>query len=292
MPHTNIDLHFSDAFGRDHLVQATACDGSGWRVSASLDGCTFTKQCSRWQSVERMVVLLRYRADRPPQGDVPSLRHITAAAVFLIAALFAATAYAQPLAPETPAVQTFTAATRGYVEMHRRLESQVGVIHLNITVAELNRIIQELAVAIRAERPDAKQGDFFTPALAPELRARIDHALAKNGFTADDVREKERRDAIDAGAAVLRVNGTFPWALGTAMFPCVIAALPPLPPELQYRIVGDALVLIDVHASLIVDLLPHALVETTERWGTNPRPVENPAASDAGTASNVTEFGN
>ena len=111
MPHTNIDLHFSDAFGRDHLVHATACDGSGWRVRASVDGCTFTKQCSRWQSVERMVVLLRHRANRPPQGEVPSLRHISAAAVFLIAALFAAPAYAQPVAPETPAVQAFESAT-------------------------------------------------------------------------------------------------------------------------------------------------------------------------------------
>jgi hypothetical protein len=79
------------------------------------------------------------------------------------------------------------------------------------------------------------------------------------------VRASERRDAIDAGAFILRVNGTFPWALGTAVFPCVIAALPPLSPELQYRFVGDALALIDVHASLIVDLLPRALVEMTER---------------------------
>jgi hypothetical protein len=46
------------------------------------------------------------------------------------------------------------------------------------------------------------------------------------------------------------------------MFPCVLEALPTLPPELQYRIVGDTLVLIDVHAGLIVDLLPHALIET------------------------------
>jgi hypothetical protein len=203
------------------------------------------------------------RASRTPQREVPSLRHMSAAAVFFIAAMFAATAHAQPLAPDTPAVQAFASATREYVQMHRRLESQVGAIHLNITVAELNRIIQELAAAIRAERPDAKQGDFFTPALSREFRARIDHALAMNGFTAEDMRANERRDAIDASAAVLRVNGTFPWVLGAAMFPCVIAALPPLPPELQYRFVGDALVLIDVHASLIVDLLPHALVETT-----------------------------
>jgi hypothetical protein len=207
--------------------------------------------------------LLRHRASHPPVSDVPLDRHLTAAAVFLIAAVFAATSYAQPVPPETPAVQAFASATRDYVQMHRRLESQIGAIHLNITVAELNRIIQELAVAIRAERPDAKQGDLFTPALAPELRARIDHALAMNGFTAADVRASEQRDAIDAGAVVLRVKGTFPWALGTAAFPCVIAALPPLPPELRYRFVGDTLVLIDVHASLIVDLLPHALVETT-----------------------------
>jgi hypothetical protein len=147
--------------------------------------------------------------------------------------------------------------------MHRRLESQIGVIHLNITVAELNRIMQELNVAIRVERPDAKQGDFFTPELAQEFRGRINHALKMSGFTAADVRQTEREDGIDASEVVLRVNGTFPWALATAMFPCVIAALPSLPPELQYRIVGDTLFLIDVHASLIVDLLPHALVETT-----------------------------
>lgn len=188
----------------------------------------------------------------------------SATAVFLVAAVTAAAAYAQsPPMAVTPAVQAFESATRDYVQTHRRLERQAGALHLNITAAELNRIIDELAVAIRAERADAKQGDFFTPELAPELRARIYHALAMNGFTADNVRQSERRDAIDVGAAVLRVNGTFPWALGAAMFPCVIAALPPLPPELQYRIVGDALVLIDTHASLIVDLLPHALVETT-----------------------------
>lgn len=47
------------------------------------------------------------------------------------------------------------------------------------------------------------------------------------------------------------------------MFACVIEALPPLPAELQYRIVGDDLVLIDVHASLVVDILPRALLDLT-----------------------------
>jgi hypothetical protein len=44
------------------------------------------------------------------------------------------------------------------------------------------------------------------------------------------------------------------------MTPAVILeALPPLPEELQYRFVGPTLVLLDVHADLVVDILPNAL---------------------------------
>jgi hypothetical protein len=43
------------------------------------------------------------------------------------------------------------------------------------------------------------------------------------------------------------------------MWPCVINALPPLRGELQYRIVGRDLVLVDVHANLVVDILREAL---------------------------------
>jgi hypothetical protein len=189
-------------------------------------------------------------------------RLVAAAIAAMLIAAAAVQAFAQAPDPGRHAVQAFERAVRDYTRMHRRLESEIGTIQLNSTVAELNRIIEELAAAIRAERHDARQGDFFTPVLSTELRARIAGALCDNGFTPGDVRRSEQLEA-DGAAAILRVNGTFPWVLATAMFPCVIAALPPLPPELQYRVVGDALVLIDVHASLIIDLLPHALAGTT-----------------------------
>ena len=60
-------------------------------------------------------------------------------------------------------------------------------------------------------------------------------------------------------AAWPAVNGRFPWMRGAAMWPCIIDALPPLPDELQYRIVGRDLVLVDVHANLVVDILREAL---------------------------------
>jgi hypothetical protein len=182
------------------------------------------------------------------------------AILFAVSAVFA---YAQGGASD-PA-RAFMAATRDYAQMHRHLERQIGPIEITTSIDEINRIIQQLAAAIRVERPDAKQGDFFTPALAPELRVRINEALLADDFTADDVIRAGRVDGIDYQRVALRVNGTFPWILGTAMFPCVIQALPELPPELQYRIVGTDLVLIDIHASLIVDILPSALGWQTER---------------------------
>jgi len=162
-------------------------------------------------------------------------------------------------------VRAFMAATRDYAQMHRRLEQQIGPIEITTSIDQINRIIQQLAAAIRAERPDAKQGDFFTPALARELRKSISDALLADDLTADDVITAGRAHGIDYDRVALRVNATFPWVLGTAMFPCVIEALPELPPELQYRIVGTDLILIDVHASLIVDILPSALAWATER---------------------------
>jgi hypothetical protein len=172
-------------------------------------------------------------------------------------------AFAQPVAPAPQAVTVFESSTRDYAVMHRRLESQIGSIEFGTPIPEINRIIRELATAIRMERRDALQGDLFTPALAPVLRARIQDALLEHGLTADDVRADSRVAGIDYERVRLQVNDTFPWLLSATMFPCLIEALPTLPSELQYRMVDDALVLIDVHASLVVDVLPRALADLT-----------------------------
>jgi hypothetical protein len=45
--------------------------------------------------------------------------------------------------------------------------------------------------------------------------------------------------------------------------PQLLQVLPPLPVELQYRIIGRDLVLWDHHADLIVDFLPGAFINET-----------------------------
>ena len=194
---------------------------------------------------------------------MPALLRLVVAVPFMV--LMTAAAFAQSREPAIQPINAFENATQDYVLMHRRLERQIGSIEFGTPVAEINRIMHELAAAIRAERAGAKQGDVFAPLIGSLLRARIHDALLEHRYTADEVRAAGRVDGVDYGRVRLQVNDTFPWVLAVAMFPCVIEALPPLPPELQYRIVGDDLVLIDVHASLIVDILPHALIDLTPR---------------------------
>ena len=176
----------------------------------------------------------------------------------------AAVPFAQPI-PESKAIADFNAATRDYAAMHHRLETLVGPITADSTVESINRSMQALATAIRVERAKAQQGDLFGPELAVALRARVNDALFEHGFTAADLLASQVVENVDPAAAHLGVNGTFPWIFATAVFPCVIAALPPLPAELQYHIVGRDLLLVDAHASLVVDILPNVLPIVT-RW--------------------------
>ena len=268
MSYTPVDLHFLDVRGEDHVVHAVTTDGHGWHVKAAFGEETFTRHCSSWQGVERTVNWLRRHAHESPPSPGGIAGRFAAAIAFVFIALGAGVATAQPVTPDD-AIATFTTATHDYALMHRRIEQQLGPMAVTAAPATILKGIEKMAAAIRVARPDARQGDVFAPAVAPLLRARIAIALAEHDLTAEDVRAAAVDEGNEFSAVPLRVNGTFPWVLGSAMFPCVIEALPPLPPELQYRIVGDDLLLIDVHASLIVDLLPFALAGTHD---TNPSP--------------------
>ena len=116
-----------------------------------------------------------------------------------------------------------------------------------------------LAMSLRAARPEARIGDIFTPEVAVAVRQRIQDALWQHRYSPADLMLDITSEAPGAPAH-LAVNERFDWAFGAAMPGCLIAALPTLPRELQYRFVGGDLVLVDIDARLIVDILRLALV--------------------------------
>ena len=88
------------------------------------------------------------------------------------------------------------------------------------------------------------------------LRRRILTSL-----TPEDIQAvlSDREEGDPPPPSHLQVNARWPERMPFNFVPPqLIAALPPLPPELEYRIIGRSLVLWDHHANLIVDFLPGA----------------------------------
>ena len=114
-----------------------------------------------------------------------------------------------------------------------------------------------LATAIKAARPHARQGDFFSPSVADIFRMTIAEALS--GVDSDAFFESLYvGDAVPAGLPP-RVHDTYPeWATHDVPF-LVLERLPLLPDELEYRLIGRTLVLWDIDADLILDVLPDAI---------------------------------
>ena len=62
------------------------------------------------------------------------------------------------------------------------------------------------------------------------------------------------------------INTNYPAGVPLQSSPATLLLnLPKLPPELDYRIVGNALVLRDVTANLIIDFMPGAIPENRAR---------------------------
>jgi hypothetical protein len=259
---TIVDLRFTDTGGRQQVVYAVIRDSGVWDVRGIVGGRPFAAECDGWQAVERTILRLRRHAHEPGMAWPRLTGPVAAAIGFLVLLGSAGAALAQPAAPSSPVVQSFVEATREYAALHRRLEANLPSLDVTSRPETIYRVAQVMADALRAARPGARSGDLFTEPVAAELRARIADALSAHGFTAADVLASEAAEGIDGAVAPLYVNGHFPWRYASATLPCIVNALPPLPPELQYRIVGNTLVLIDLHADLIVDVMPSALIAT------------------------------
>ncbi|MGC2742394.1 MAG: hypothetical protein WA672_04345 [Candidatus Angelobacter sp.] len=116
---------------------------------------------------------------------------------------------------------------------------------------------QQTAKKTQAARPEAQRGDIFTPAVAAYFKKQIESTLQGRG--GDNIRASLRH-AEPLPNVQLQVNAKYPRNLPLQSTPpTLLKNLPPLPKELQYRIVGSALVLYDMSSGLIVDFIPGAV---------------------------------
>lgn len=154
------------------------------------------------------------------------------------------------------ALRPFEEAVAAYVALHRDVERQLPRVEISPDSREIQRAVDAMAAAMRAARPRAEEGDLFTPAAGDRLRRRIRAALLASGDDPADILSSMTGDEpVPPDTPLPAVNGRFSWALPSFMVASALEALPPLPEELEYRFVGRDLVLIDLHANLVVDIL-------------------------------------
>jgi hypothetical protein len=121
---------------------------------------------------------------------------------------------------------------------------------------EATLVNQELRTALVAAYPQAGPGRVFTPAVGELLRTRIDHAL-RYGVVHGPMTGYEPL----WGEPPPKVNEAFPLVLGSGYWAALAQVMPVIPEELEYLFWGRDLVLVDVDANLVVDVLRDALPE-------------------------------
>jgi hypothetical protein len=184
-----------------------------------------------------------------------SPRGIVVAAVVAASALFLG---AQRVNPNAKAVADFQKLVDQYVELHRDLERSVPDLPPDATPDVIFKRQRALEALIQQKRRTAKQGDVFVSSVRPVIR-RILFGLFKGtgGVKLKDTLGEER----PPGEVVkLQINARYPDAIPLSTVPPqVLAALPGLPEELEYRFIDSTLILLDTHAHTIVDYLTGAV---------------------------------
>jgi hypothetical protein len=158
----------------------------------------------------------------------------------------------------------FEQRVAAYAELSRRIDAGFPPLAPSDDLQMLAWRRASVAAAITAERRHAQQGDIFDTRVAPAVRDVITNALI--GVDLELMLADLFEDCNVPADYRPQVNGTYLDSASHAMPPRLLAALPRLPEGIQYRLINRDLLLWDVNADVIIDVLPDALpfIESSE----------------------------
>jgi hypothetical protein len=180
--------------------------------------------------------------------------------LILVALLACATAHGdgatRPPLEGKEAVQfvQFVQRARNYVQLRSAALEEVPQMVETSSPVEIGAREKLMANAIRAERKSAKRGDVFDGA-GKQIQALV----------LEDWQERPYKERAALWKEIPRldppaVNAPYPASVPLATFPpLLLTRLPELPKELEYRFAGPHLILRDVEANMVVDVLPNVL---------------------------------
>jgi hypothetical protein len=160
--------------------------------------------------------------------------------------------------PDAATLQDFQRRIEAYMKLRNRADNGAPPLKETSDPAKIKAAQMELAKRIREHRANARRGDILTPQVERLFRRLLYPEL--KGPDAAETKETIKDDAPKPGAVPFKVNATYPenQPLPTVP-PDLLARLPKLPEELEYRIIDKHLILRDIDANLIVDYMPNVI---------------------------------
>jgi len=153
-------------------------------------------------------------------------------------------------------IKEFLKRVDAYVALHKKFEGTLPALPKQTNPQQIDQHERALAKLIQGGRAGAKQGDLFTPQMQVLVRRLLRPVFA--GSDGGHVRA-EIMDNESKGSIVLTPNGRYPDEIPVSTVPPqVLANLPKLAEELEYRFVRQNMILFDPHAHIIPDWVPLA----------------------------------
>jgi hypothetical protein len=152
-----------------------------------------------------------------------------------------------------PAIKIFQDRVAAYVAIRSKADD--GIPKLQETadpqqIADRERALGEALIKARAS---AKIGDVYAPEFVPVLTRIIKDDFAKRTAAERKALIVELPKGVKFG-----INQVYPTTIPLTTFPAnLLKALPDLPPDMEYRIVHRNLILRDVKANYVIDMVPN-----------------------------------
>jgi hypothetical protein len=149
-------------------------------------------------------------------------------------------------------IADFMQRVEAYVALHRKVDSGMQEPPRDGRPETFIMHEQAFAKAIQQERPHAVPGDIFTKPMRNIVRRLL--ASVFRGQSGREIKKSILDE--DTSHIPLQVNMQYPEGAPLSTMPSqIIQGLPKLPEGLEYRFIGQRLILLDAHARLIVDVV-------------------------------------
>jgi hypothetical protein len=150
------------------------------------------------------------------------------------------------------ALATMNDRLKEYVELHRSIEKTLPKLSDRATPQQIDTNQRMFEKLMREKRKSAKRGDIFTPEAEPVIKRLL---AAVFGGPEGKQLKASIMDENPVGLKLV-VNGRYPDTVPISTVPPkVLQTLPALSEDMEYRFIGDNLILLDAHAHVIADFI-------------------------------------